>query len=203
MQLLARPTHSIDLVSAYFVPGKQFTETLMRLAENGLRVRILTNSLMATNHAIVHSAYVKYRPDLLRAGVELYELKPGYAAEDEDFVLDLAGSSRATLHSKTLAVDEQRIFIGSFNFDPRSFLLNTEMGVVIDSPRMASAMAGAFVNDFPQMSYVPELIGEDALVWKEPQLDGPEIRHEAEPGMDRLSRLLLWFFGLLPIEWLL
>ena len=203
MQLLARPTHSIDLVSAYFVPGKQFTETLMRLAENGLRVRILTNSLMATNHAIVHSAYVKYRPDLLRAGVELYELKPGYAAEDEDFVLDLAGSSRATLHSKTLAVDEQRIFIGSFNFDPRSFLLNTEMGVVIDSPRMASAMAGAFSDVFQQVSFIPKLTDDGSLVWEEARADGTAVRHQREPGMDILSRLLLWFFGLLPIEWLL
>src|SRR5690625_1141060 len=203
MELLARPSHSIDLASAYFVPGRQFTDALMRLAQDGIRVRILTNSLAATNHAIVHSAYVKYRPHLLQAGIELYELKPAFAAEDEDYVRDLTGSSRVTLHSKTLAANEQRIFIGSFNFDPRSFLLNTEMGVVIDSPRMASALAAAFVNDFPQMSYVPELIGEDALVWKEPQLDGPEIRNEAEPGMDRLSRLLLWFFGLLPIEWLL
>ena len=203
MALLARPARSVDLVSAYFIPGSKFTQMLERQAGAGVRVRILTNSQAATDVAVVHSAYVKYRPHLLGAGVELYELKPEHAPRDETEPRRLAGSSRASLHSKTLAVDGERIFIGSFNFDPRSLLLNTEMGVLIDSPRMAGAVEKAFSELFPFVSYVPELTAADGLVWDEPAADGTHIRHDREPGTDALSRLVLRFLGLLPIEWLL
>ena len=203
MALLSRPTRSVDLVSAYFVPGRNFTHTLELLAGAGMRVRILTNSQAATDVVIVHSAYVKYRPALLQAGVELYELKPEYAAHDEPEPRGLAGSSRASLHSKTLAVDGERIFIGSFNFDPRSLLLNTEMGVLIDSPRMAGALDTAFSEQFPLASYRAEAAGGDGVVWTETAADGTTTRHDSEPGTDFLSRLFLRVLGLLPIEWLL
>lgn len=203
MTLLAQPTRSVDLVSAYFVPGRRFSQMLERLAGEGVRVRILTNSQAATDVVIVHSAYVKYRPDLLRAGAEIYELKPEYAPRDEPEPRGLAGSSRASLHSKTLAVDGRRIFIGSYNFDPRSLLLNTEMGVLIDSPHMAEALANAFSQRFPLASYMPALTEEGRIAWEEAAADGSRIRHETEPGTDALSRLFLWCAGLLPIEWLL
>lgn len=203
MALLSRPTRSVDLVSAYFIPGMNFAQALERLAGSGVRVRILTNSQAATDVVVVHSAYVKYRADLLRSGVELYELKPEHASQDEPGLRGLAGSSRASLHSKTLAVDEERIFIGSFNFDPRSLFLNTEMGVLIDSPRMAGALADIFSDRFPLLSYVPELTGENEIAWDELAADGMRTRHEREPGTDPLSRLVLWLLGLLPIEWLL
>src|SRR5690606_7107353 len=130
---------------------------LQNLATSGVRVRILTNSQAATDVVLVHSAYVRYRPQLLRSGVELYELRPDHAPQGEPGSGRIAGPSRASLHSKTLAVDGTRVFIGSFNFDPRSLLLNTEMGVLIDSPTMARAMGDVFTGRFPAASYVPEL----------------------------------------------
>lgn len=204
MQLLARPGRSVDLVSAYFVPGRRFTDALSELAQSGTRVRILTNSQEATDVIVVHSAYVRYRPELLGAGVELYELKPAFAAEPEEERTGPAGSSRASLHSKTMAVDEQRIFVGSFNFDPRSFALNTEMGVLVESPRMAGGLANAFSEVFPVASYRPTLAGETGtLVWEETAAAGAVARHNEEPGSSPLSRFLLSLLGLLPIEWLL
>lgn len=203
MSLLSTPTRSVDLVSAYFIPGRQFTRALERQARAGTRVRILTNSQVATDVAIVHSAYVKYRPELLQSGVQLYELKPAFAAHDEPNVRGIVGSSRASLHSKTLAVDEQRIFIGSFNFDPRSLHLNTEMGVLVDSPALAGALSIAFEQRYARMSYVPALDGEGALEWHEVGPDGTRVRHTSEPGTNVFSRLGLWLLGLLPVEWLL
>jgi putative cardiolipin synthase len=202
MALLSAPKRSVHLVSAYFVPGRNFSQSLARLARAGVEVRIMTNSQTATDVVIVHSAYVKYRPYLLRSGVALYELKPEYSARDEPEAQRL-GSSRASLHSKTLAVDGERIFIGSFNFDPRSALLNTEMGVVVESPHLAKALATAFTERFVQVSYVPQLASDGSIVWNEAGSDQARIRHHTEPGTTFLSRLLLWFFGLLPIEWLL
>lgn len=203
MALLTRPGQSVDLVSAYFVPGQQFTEALAALSRSGIRVRILTNSQAATDVVVVHSAYVKYRSDLLVAGVQLFELKPGFSTQDESAVAGFAGSTRASLHSKTLAIDEDSIFVGSFNFDPRSLRLNTEMGVLIQSPRMAKALAAAFSDRFPGLSYRPELTGNATVVWEETGPDGTTIHHQEEPGSTPFSRLFLSFLGLLPIEWLL
>lgn len=203
MALLSRPAQSVDLVSAYFVPGSRFARRLEDLAASGVRVRILTNSQAATDVVLVHSAYVRYRLPLLRAGVGLYELRPDHAPRDEPEPRGLAGPSRASLHSKTMAVDGERIFIGSFNFDPRSLLLNTEMGVLIDSPRMAQALADTFSERFAGASYVPELTGTGAIAWHETAGDGVRVRHDSEPGTNALSRLTLRILGLLPIEWLL
>src|SRR5690606_15533349 len=158
------------LVSAYFVPGRQFTKRLAQAAGAGVRVRILTNSQAATDVMVVHSAYVNYRPALLEAGVELLELKPEYATRDEPD--PPGGPSRASLHSQSLAIDGQRIFIGSFNFDPRSVMLNTEMGVVIDSPRIAGALADVFAAEFPQRSYRPVMTDGGFLAWAETLANG-------------------------------
>lgn len=203
MELLARPSASVDLVSAYFVPGVRFAHALANLARDGTRVRILTNSPDATDVIIVHSAYVNYRPELLRAGVELYELKAAFAADPEDERLGAAGSSRASLHSKALAVDGRRIFIGSFNFDPRSFALNTEMGVLIDSPALAAGLARAFSEIFPDRSYRPILLDDGSLVWAETSVAGGVVLHHDEPGTTLLTRRMLSLLGWLPIEWLL
>ena len=203
MELLSRPGFSVDLVSAYFVPGRRFTEALATLAQSGTRVRILTNSQEATDVLVVHSAYVKYRPALLRAGVELYELKAAFATNAEEERARAAKSSRASLHSKTLALDEQSIFIGSFNFDLRSLRLNTEMGVLIESPRMAARLAHAFAQVFPVASYRLTLTENGAIVWEETTADGNLTRYDEEPGVNPISRLLLLLLGLLPIEWLL
>ena len=203
MELLSRPKRSVDLVSAYFIPGRKFTDALVRLASAGLRVRVLTNSHAATDVPVVHSAYAKYRPELLRSGVELYELKPEYAVPDESEGPDIAKSSRASLHSKTLAVDGERVFVGSFNFDPRSAFLNTEMGVVIDSPGMAGALDAAFSERFRQRSYVPEVTATGEMVWHETTTEGTQAPHLSEPSTNAFSRLLFWMTGKLPIEWLL
>lgn len=204
MALLSQPGRSVDLVSAYFVPGRRFADSLRQLARAGTRVRILTNSQAATDVIVVHSAYVKYRTDLLRAGVELFELKPGFAPdpEQEDESAGIGGSSRSSLHSKTMAVDGREIFIGSFNFDPRSFALNTEMGVLIESPPLAAGLAEAFATTYGDASYRLILDAEETLLWEE-TVAGEVIRHRAEPGTTALSRLFLALLGLLPIERLL
>jgi cardiolipin synthase C len=203
MELLSRPARSVDLVSAYFVPGRRFSAALANLARSGIEVRVLTNSLDATDIIVVHSAYVKYRASLLRAGVELYELKPAYALDPEKERAGIVGSSRVSLHSKTMAVDEASIFIGSFNFDPRSFALNTEMGVLIESPRLATRLARAFDAVFPGASYRPAQRDDGTLIWEETTADGDVVRHDDEPDATLSSRLLLSLLGLLPIEWLL
>ena len=107
------------------------------------------------------------------------------------------GSSDASLHAKTFAVDRARTFVGSFNFDPRSARLNTEMGVVIESPALAARLAGVLDRGLPGNAY-EVVLADDRLEW----LDGA-TRHASEPGAGLLQRLWIGFLALLPIEWLL
>lgn len=136
---LKTPKKSVYLVSPYFVPTKSGVRALDQLVQAGVDVTVLTNSLQATDVAAVHSGYVKYRKPLLKAGVKLYELQPNHAVPTTKD-RGLTGSSATSLHAKTFIVDEKRIFIGSFNLDPRSARLNTEMGIVLESPKIAGEM---------------------------------------------------------------
>ena len=116
------------------------------------------------------------------------------------------GSSKTQLHAKTFAVDGKSIFVGSFNFDQRSAKLNTEMGVVIDSPTLAHRLAATFDTSVPKVAYEVRTTATDApactLEWIERTPAG-EIRYAEEPGTTASQRPWIEFLGLLPIEWLL
>jgi putative cardiolipin synthase len=197
----ARPSASLDIISPYFVPARKGTEFLEELARAGVRVRVLTNSLSATDVAVVHSGYVKWRCSLARAGVELYELKSQIAAEPR--AKDKPDSSAASLHAKTFAADRSRIFVGSFNFDPRSALLNTEMGLVISSPVLARRLSDVFDEAIPRNAYeVRARAGEPCVEWIERTAAG-EVRHETEPLAGWAMRAWLAFLAALPLDWML
>lgn len=192
----------LDLVSAYFVPGPQGTEFFNTLARAGKSVNILTNALDTTDVLMVHSGYSKYRRALLEAGVSLFELKlRGTSSEADDQLMPL-GLSGASLHAKTFAIDGARVFIGSFNFDPRSATLNCEMGFLINSPTLASDLHNAFDTTLEQVSYRPSLTPEGNMVWRES--GGGKMRiYQQEPGANWAEQVALVLIGLLPVEWLL
>src|SRR5690606_39538178 len=152
--MLGKPAQSVDLVSPYFVPTAAGVEVFANMVNEGVRVRVLTNSLDATDVAVVHAGYVKHREDLLAAGIQLWEMQGGgngggglglgsgsggkiSAGSSGGGGSAPFGSSGSSLHAKTFAVDEKRVFVGSLNFDPRSTIFNTELGFIIESPRMA------------------------------------------------------------------
>lgn len=199
---LGKPARELDLVSPYFVPAENGTAAFRAVAARGVKIRILTNSLAATDVGAVHAGYAKRRVALLEGGVLLYELKPKGERADEG-AKGIGSSSDASLHAKTFAVDRQRIFVGSFNLDPRSARLNTEMGIVIESPALAARLAQAFDEAIPGAAYRVEL-GADgrSLVWIE-RTAGGEVRHDTEPGVGALRLFGVRVMSVLPIEWLL
>ncbi len=202
-RLLGRADRSIDLVSPYFVPTDAGVAAFAALQAQGVRVRVLTNSLAATDVAAVHAGYAPQRPALLDAGVELYELKPlsePQARGGRSRFLGL-GSSRASLHAKTFAVDGERVFIGSSNFDPRSAWLNTEIGVLLEHPGLAARVGRAFDVEVPQQAWKLTREG-DGLRWNEATAEGPRST-TTEPETGWLLRLWVWLLSLLPIEPLL
>ena len=197
------PQRSFDLVSPYFVPGDDGTKALASLARAGVRVRVLTNSLAATDVSAVHAGYAKRRHDLLRAGVQLFELKPTAKAGKNEDARHLPGKSAASLHAKTFAIDGHRFFVGSFNFDERSARLNTEMGLLIDSEPLASGLVRWFDDTVPQLAYQVRLAGDgSSLQWVERTAAGETV-HGAEPGAGILQRGWVRTLTWLPIDWLL
>jgi cardiolipin synthase C len=209
--IIGEPAAEVALVSAYFVPGAAGTDTLVALAQRGVRVRVLTNALEATDVAVVHAGYAKWRKALLEAGVTLYEFRRLSSDAGTNQRAGLvggfgssasSGSSASGLHVKTLGVDRARVFIGSFNFDPRSATLNTEMGFVIDSPALAQRIADAIDSTIPANAYEVRLSDSGELYWLERR--GEQlVRHDTEPGTGFWQRVGIWFLSLLPIEWLL
>lgn len=199
LKLIGHPTKTWELVSPYFVPTAVGTEQLCILAQKGIRIRVLTNSLAATNVPAVHADYAKRRKALLKAGVELLELRYRPAVHDveqeQTKVLDTLGF---TLHAKTFATDSQDIFVGSFNFDPRSANLNTELGFLIESPELANQLVHVFDHDLPHLAYSVRLDERGELYW---ELDGQKFT--TEPDTSWWLRCKVKLLALLPIEWML
>lgn len=193
----------LDVISPYFVPGEEGTKHFISLAERGVRVRILTNSMDATDVLPVHAGYAKYRRRLLDAGVELYELRASKTVSMQKSGTGFAGSSAASLHAKSFAVDGERIYIGSFNFDPRSAYLNTEMGLLVDSEAMAQQMHKGFDAQIREMAYAVTLDESGNIQWAELQDDGSYRTYSEDPNSTAMSRAAVTVIGWLPVQWLL
>ncbi|WP_324753890.1 phospholipase D family protein [Roseovarius sp. Pro17] len=199
MQAVGKIETRFDGISPYFVPGKAGVNAFATLEDRGIQTRMLTNSLEATDVLPVHAGYAKRRRDLLKGGTRLFELQQQGAIETPKDKMGPFGSSGASLHAKTFAVDGERIFIGSFNFDPRSTTLNTEMGLLIDSEAMATQMHEAFDRQLDGLAWEVTLEDGD-LVWRNTAADS-ETR--SEPGSSTLKSVALTVIGWLPVEWLL
>ena len=197
--LIGTARQSIEVISAYFVPGREGTERLAFAARQGLRVRILTNSLEATDVLPVHAAYGKYRQPLLSSGVRIYELRRTPRTEAERKALGLLGSSGSSLHAKVFAVDRRAVFVGSFNFDPRSVWLNCEMGFWIESPALATAISDA-LDRGAATTWQVGLDPQGALTWTGTDSATPL---SDEPGTTAFKRAALALLGRPPIEWMM
>lgn len=186
------------IVSPYFVPGSWFTEYLKGLTQKGVAVRIMTNSLAANDVPVVHAGYMRYREDLVRGGVELYEYKPkqGNSGGKKKDPTGWSGSSRASLHGKYFGFDRRDVFVGSFNLDARSVDLNTEMGVYFESPQYAKVLSEGFGQRAMTKGYRVILNDNGDLEWVTLE-NGREVRidHEPETGFwERFSTGFLSIF---------
>ena len=198
----------VFMMSPYFVPGDAGALFLTTLAQRGVTLQILTNSLASTDEPAAHSGYAHYRRRLLDAGVQLYELRPTPNAAQP--ATARGTSSGIALHAKAFVVDRQHVFIGSLNMDQRSKLLNTEMGVIVDSPGLAQAVRGFFDTAIQPGNAFHVVLQESpgqksadaqmAWLWSD---DGNAKSDHNDPDASRERRLEVLIMGLLPIEGLL
>lgn len=202
-KIIGGVNQQLELVSAYFVPGREGASFFESLAKQGKSIRVLTNAMNTTDVLVVHAGYAKYRRELLQAGVELFELKLRAGQPTGRKELKPLGLSGAALHAKTFAIDDKRVFIGSFNFDPRSAHLNCEMGFLIDSPTLAADTRQLFDGPLEYAAYRPTLTPKGKMVWNEAFEDGHTEVHQQEPCAGWVKRIVLTVAGWLPIEWML
>ncbi|MFC0445050.1 phospholipase D family protein [Pseudidiomarina halophila] len=209
-QAIGDPKSHVTLVSPYFVPTQAGVTELIAMARRGVQVVILTNSLAATDVAVVHAGYAKWRHRLLRNGIQLFELqrisplaRKQQRKERRQRLKgkERFGSSASSLHAKTLMVDLARVFVGSLNFDPRSAAINTELGFVMHSRELAAQLEQAIVKTLPHYAYQLRLI-KNKVVWVE-RLGDERTYYHSEPGASIWRRLAVRILERLPIERLL
>ncbi|MBF6024037.1 phospholipase D family protein [Lysobacter niastensis] len=194
--MISSATSEALVISPYFVPGDDGTARLTALTGRGIHVGIVTNSLAANDVYAVHSGYADYRDRLLREGVNLYELRTNARDRKEPVFI----GRRAALHTKAFVVDGARGFVGSFNVDPRSKNLNTEMGVLLDDPVMALQLREEYLRlSHPALSYWVYRNKEGELRWLDRTPPSPVVLDQ-EPDAGFWRRAFVRFSGWLPIE---
>jgi len=185
----------VVIISPYFVPLKSGVKGLAGLEERGVEVTVITNSLAANNQFTVHGGYAPSRKPLLEAGVEIYEARPDADVAGTEFI-DASGA-KATLHTKAFIVDDKEVFIGSFNFDPRSADLNTELGVIVRDPELALVYA-VLIDEALSDQAFEVFLNEDGKVRWRGNRGGEEIIYEKEPETTWGQRFSAWFARIIP-----
>ncbi len=192
----------VTITSPYLIPGPLGIDAFEALGRRQVRVTVLTNSLAATDEPLVHTGYARYRPRLIDAGVELYELVPSRTRQNKR--LGVFSSSSGRLHAKTAVVDGDKSFIGTMNLDPRSRTQNTELGVFVESRELALEMLRVIDASRQQSAYrVRRAPGSGELQWLARDGDQGETVHDSEPESTLWLRLHNLLLGVLVPEQLL
>ncbi len=194
---IAAAESELIVVSPYFVPTRRGVEAFGELTARGVQAVVLTNSLASNNHGFVHSGYAPRRKALLERGVQIYEVRDDAPITGTDETG--AVKAESNLHSKIFIVDRKVLFLGSFNFDPRSAYINTELGVVIDSPELAGQLADVIDRNRDRRAYRVVLNEDGKLRWITHE-DGERIVLTREPDTTFWERLSVNLLKILPLE---
>ncbi len=193
--LFDKTNDEILIISAYLVPTADFKGAIERAVKRGVNVRILTNSIQSNNHLAAHSAYRRHIKELLRGGAQLHEVRVD-AQDRYLYMFPPTDKKSLALHAKVLVIDNDRVFIGSPNMDPRSLVLNTEMGLLVHSEELNTQLRSVVERDFSQKNaWHLKLNDEDNVVWV-----AENTVLESQPAGSFMQNLEDWFLMNLPIE---
>lgn len=198
--------HSLDIISPYVVLEDSGTAALVDMAQRGVRIRILTNSLAATDVPALHDFYARRRITLLRAGVELYEFKPSANSQPISRwrLREWRGrQSQGSLHAKAISWDGHITYVGSMNLDPRSLMINSEIGLMVYGSQASQQVAAAFNQRVLEMAYRVTLDDQGRVQWTERQNNGQRVIYHHEPAAKWKRQWVSTLVGLLPIEYLM
>jgi putative cardiolipin synthase len=184
--------------AAYFIIREYGVETVRKMRDRGVKIRVLTNSMVSNDVLAAHAGYSQTRKALIASGMEIYELRPDAAGAFRQ--RNYAADAKTGLHAKAMVFDREAVFIGSFNLDPRSFNINTEAGLYVESPELAEQVA-AFMDEGvqPENSYRVLLDEDDDLVWVT-EIDGEVVRYDDDPETTFGQRFMSGFISILPVD---
>jgi putative cardiolipin synthase len=203
---LEKVTDELIIINPYFVPGKRGSDALCTLSKKGVKVLILTNSLASNDVTAVHSGYSRYRKQLLKCGVVLCELNEDIRKRPDDTRVWVPGSSKSSLHAKTMVLDRKAMFVGSMNLDQRSLNINNEIGILFFNREIAGKSAQLIRQNIDKVAFRlalrPNSFGGESIRWT--ITDGEqEIIYDSEPHAGFWKKLKVGIIRLLPIEHLL
>ena len=199
--MVGKAQNEFIIISPYFVPRDEGMTWLKELTDRGVKIRVLTNSLASTDVVAVHTGYRPYREQLLANGIDLYEMKPIDGKRPKQRLMGKKVPAQASLHAKVYIIDRKDIMIGSFNLDPRSIELNTEITIAIHSPELAAQVVKMFNEVIePETSYhVQASANTKALIWNT-VTDDQQITYTQEPDAGIWRRIQENILSLLPLE---
>jgi putative cardiolipin synthase len=194
------------MVTPYLIPDEEDMQLFKSLRQQNTLIRILTNSLQSAEMTVAQSGYMHYRIPLLKDGVALYEIRSQLGnSKGSGQTAALSKFGNYGLHAKLYVFDRKRLFIGSMNFDQRSKNLNTEIGLIIDSPALAQQVAERFqamvepTNAY-RLALRPNAVGEEPdLVWHS-QEDGKAVSYDTEPARSDWQSLKVKLLSLFPVD---
>jgi putative cardiolipin synthase len=193
--MLDAATDEVLIVSAYLIPTPELEGAVERAVERGVRIRMLTNSIRSNNHLTAHSAYRNHISELLDSGAELHEVRID-AHDRHIYMLSPIEEKTLALHAKALVIDDDKVFIGSANLDPRSLRINTEMGFLIESEALNAEVRKAVTPDFSKTNaWQLELDGNGNVIWV-----SDDVTLTSQPAASMLQRIEDWLFAHLPLE---
>jgi putative cardiolipin synthase len=194
------------MITPYLIPGEEGVKLFGDLRKRNVRVRILTNSLESANVLVAHSGYMGYRPPLLEGGVEIHEVRSLLGnARGSGQTASMSRFGTYSLHAKLFVLDRQRLFVGSMNFDQRSMHLNTEIGLIIDSPTLAQQAAARFEamasppNSYEVVMRASGSAGSPQLAWRTEE-GGKMVEYDSEPARSNAQWFTLHLLSLLPLD---
>jgi cardiolipin synthase C len=194
-EVVSSAERELVLSSPYLIPDREFIADLAALVDRGVDVKIVTNSLASNSHVIAHSAYRKWRRALLETGAAIYEMRADAEVLDY-FTTPPAEPQVLALHTKAFVADRRRVFVGSPNVDPRSMILNTEIGVVADDPELAEQLIEILDRDMlPQNAWRVTMSPDGWLKWSN---DVESLKRQPARGFRQ--RAIEFFMNLIPIK---
>ncbi len=195
MTMIDAASEEVLIVSAYLIPTPELEGAVERAVRRGVRIRMLTNSIRSNNHLTAHSAYRNHIRELLDSGAELHEVR--IDADDRHiYMLSPIEEKQLALHAKALVIDNDKVFIGSANLDPRSLRINTEMGFLIESAALNAEVRKAVTPDFSTSnSWQLQFDEQGQVVWV-----SHDVTLTSQPAGSILQRIEDWFFSHLPLE---
>lgn len=193
----------IFIVSPYFIPGKNGVDYFAKKVKDGIQVDVFTNSLASNDVGLVFAGYKKYRKGLIKAGVNLYEMKPQVRIpQGSKSRMGITSAGRLGLHGKVYIFDRRVMFVGSMNLDPRSVDLNSELGVLFESRELADLFVTNLMREMPEVAYRVTLDEKKKMRW-ETREDDKDVVLTSEPEASGWKTFSSGFLGLFVPESLL